>query len=381
MHEQYKYLYTKHGLSWEIWSTKTSPHRPPISIIVAVEQTEWEDFRTYVGVLLAGRRVARVIVDEAHLVQTHRSFRPVMETLVWLGKKNVQIVLQTTTWPPALEKALLDDFGIPVESCYIARCNSSRSNISFNVVRSETHDIDAAVKKQYLSAKDYSETNRVLIFCLTKREVQQTARDLNIPYCDASLTQGDMDSVLEKFRVGKVRQLCCSSILGVGLDVANITHVIHKGYPRDILSFVQETGRLGRDLGTRKAWSVVVLPPFSGNDVPPGRFGERLVRLALDSIEHCRRLVVQMFIDGEAHSCILMERETHLCDVCNKQSKSKPDREQSVVFPWALMRDGLGGKSPCGTWNCELTICSRGHKGDRIIPAIFTRFYPYQCTI
>lgn len=344
MHEQYKYLYTKHGISWEMWTSAASTHRPPISIIVAVEHTEWGAFRTYMDVLLAAGRIARVIVDEAHLIETHRCFRPVMDTLAWLGTKNVQIILETATWPPTLENDLLGHFGIPKESCYVVRCKTSRSNISFNVVRSDTHDLDAAVKKEYLGAKDYSESNRLLIFCLTKREVQRTARALDIPYCDGSLTQDDMDSVLCKFRVGEERRLCCSSILGVGLDVPSITHVIHRGYPRDVVSFVQETGRLGRDEGTLKAWSVVVLPPVGVMDVPVGRFGDRLMRLALDNMEYCRRLLVQMFIDGEADSCILMEKSTHLCDVCEEQSISRPERGEIVVFPWALMSIGLGGK-------------------------------------
>jgi superfamily II DNA/RNA helicase len=103
---------------------------------------------------------------------------------------------------------------------------------------------------------------------LTKHEVQWTARALDIPYCDGSLTQDDMDSVLHKFRVGEERRLCCSSILGIGLDVPSITHVIHHGYPRDVVSFMQDTRHLGHDEGTLKAWSVVVLPPISGMDVP-----------------------------------------------------------------------------------------------------------------
>jgi hypothetical protein len=51
-----------------------------------------------------------------------------------------------------------------------------------------------------------------------------------------------------------------------------------------------------------------------------------------------------MFIDGEADLCILMEKSTHLCDVCEEQSISRLERGEIVVFPWALMSIGLGGK-------------------------------------
>ncbi|KAF8221749.1 hypothetical protein L208DRAFT_1326257, partial [Tricholoma matsutake] len=153
--------------------------------------------------------------------------------------------------------------------------------------------------------------------------------------------------------------LCCSSILGVGLDVPNITHVIHQGYPRDVISFVQETGCAERDDVMQKVWSVVVLPPVSVMDLAPGRFGERLVQLALDSTEHCCQLLVQMFIDGEADPCVLMEKFTHLCDICEEQHILKLTKGQFMVFPWSLMHDGLGGKCYHGIQYCMLTTCCR----------------------
>jgi hypothetical protein len=158
------------------------------------------------------------------------------------------------------------------------------------------------------------------------------------------MTQDEIDGLLGKFRAGTVRAIACTSILGVGLDVQNITHVIHRGYPRDALSYIQEVGRLARDEATTMAWSTVVLPP-STPVVQLDRFGSRLIQLALDDTFHCRRLLIQMFVDGIAEPCTLMEGKVHLCDNCKALSQSKPESNTSLVFPSRLMEEGLGRTS------------------------------------
>ncbi|EKM74312.1 hypothetical protein AGABI1DRAFT_26805, partial [Agaricus bisporus var. burnettii JB137-S8] len=53
--------------------------------------------------------------------------------------------------------------------------------------------------------------------------------------------------VLRSFRdEPSVRALATTSILGVGLDIPSVTHTIHVGFPRDVISYIQEAGRAGR---------------------------------------------------------------------------------------------------------------------------------------
>lgn len=340
MHEQYRLRCQQYSLSCDVWTAQTSPHHPPSIVIAPVECTNWSAFRTYVEELISRRRIARVIMDEAHLGLTHDGFRPVMDTLKWVGGCGVQVVLESATVPLSLEDELLSAYGLT--ACYVSRSHSVRSNISYQVVRSSQSSLAAEVKRVYLGVKDHSHSNRVLIFCRSKPVAQSTSAELGIPYCDASLSQEDIDTVLVSFRRGTERRLCCTSLLGVGLDVPDITHVIHYGYPRDVISFVQEVGRLGRDDATSKAWSIVVLPPLTSNRVPVGRFGERLMKVALDCDDHCRRLLVQMYMDGQAEPCTLLGGHTHLCDICAKKMHMKPKTPIRPVFPYDLMNDGLG---------------------------------------
>lgn len=344
MHEQYHTRCQKHGMSSGTWSPQMTIAGVSLHVILSVESTEWKECRTFLNSLHAIGRLARIIIDEAHLALTHESFRPVMDTIQWLGGQGVQIVLQTATLPPSLEPRLIEKAGLT--GCFVTRSKTARANISYNVLRSSSPDtLLDHVEEEYMKARNYSTTNRILIFCLSKFQARQTAARLGIPHCDAEMTKEDIDKLLVSFRTGRVLGISCTSILGVALDVPGITHVIHQDYPRDSLSYTQEVGRLGRDANTEKAWSIVILPP-KHVDLPIPQsdpFGSYLLRRSLDSVEHCRRLLVQMFLDGAAEPCALMEGKVHLCDICAAQSHQQPSRSERHFFPAGVMQNCVAG--------------------------------------
>jgi superfamily II DNA helicase RecQ len=315
---------------------------PPQAIIVAIDSTSWEVFQDFMRKLQANNRLARIIVDEAHLALEHESFRPVMGLLKWIGGLGVQIVLQTATLPPTQEQALLNIFGITM--CHVSHTETPRPNISYNVVRAAGANLDTAVSEAYQKAIGYSETNRVLIFCRSKADARHTTQMLNIPHCDADMSQDEINALLGSFWNGSQRAISSTSILGVGLDIQHMTHVIHRDYPANVVSFVQEVGRLGHDEATEKAWSIVVLPALDTKSIQEDGFGALLIRISLNNSDHCHRLLIQMYLDGVAEPCTLMEGRVHMCDVCEAKSRTKPATFERLVFPSGLMEQGLGRK-------------------------------------
>ncbi|KAF5345094.1 hypothetical protein D9756_011153 [Leucocoprinus leucothites] len=301
---------------------------PPTNIPTTIDQATFDSFKSFTNNLMQKQLLARIIVDESHLVLTHASFRPVMQLLQWLGSYPIQIVLITATLPPSLEHPLLLSFGIT--SSITLRTTTARPNISFNIIRA-VGNLEDTVVHQFQKALGYSAANKVLLFCLTTREAESYAKRLSVDFCHSRIGANNIGDVLTRFR-GSARGLVATSILGVGLDVPNVTHVIHAKFPRDAVSFIQEAGRAGRS-GDSPAWSIVVLPAAAPLQMhpDPDHFGQRLITQALQDDAQCRRIAIQTFLDGSAANCAMLGETAHMCDVCFKMS-SKGIKAQSGKF-------------------------------------------------
>lgn len=325
MHEQYKTRCAEHGMTYEVWSSSTSSSTPPRNILVTIESTDSASFHEYLHILITSGRLARIIVDEAHLAMLHDSFRPIMLTLIWAGKQNVQVVLQSATCPPHLVPELFAKFGISQYT--ICRGKTCRPNVSYNVIRTKVSDMEDRLDRLHAYALSQSTTNQVLIFCRSKEIAEETAQRLNVPFCHANMSAEATEYLLGQFRRAEVRTIVATPILGVALDVPDVDWVIHFDYPYNMMGYIQEAGRAGRKNGSI-AFSFVIAPidGWLPKDPDPDRFGTRLIRDSLNNEALCRRWMMQMFNDGVGEPCSMMDGVSHFCDNCRRVSHALPER-------------------------------------------------------
>ncbi|MCL6524142.1 MAG: DEAD/DEAH box helicase [Thermoflavifilum sp.] len=90
-----------------------------------------------------------------------------------------------------------------------------------------------------------------IVFTRTKVEAQETAERLARLGYDADALHGDLsqtqrDKVMERFRSRNLRLLLATDVAARGIDVDNITHVVHYGLPDDLESYTHRSGRTGR---------------------------------------------------------------------------------------------------------------------------------------
>lgn len=66
---------------------------------------------------------------------------------------------------------------------------------------------------------------------------------------DMSLTEQEVkDTIVHYFSTESVLRVVVATIaFGMGIDCCNVRQVIHYGFPSDVESYVQETGRAGRN--------------------------------------------------------------------------------------------------------------------------------------
>ncbi len=98
---------------------------------------------------------------------------------------------------------------------------------------------------------DYKNPSKSIVFCRTKKDVDDIADFLSGAGFDAKGLHGDMDQrrreeVIRGFKNDKIEILVATDVAARGLDVNNVTHVFNYHLPLDPESYVHRIGRTGR---------------------------------------------------------------------------------------------------------------------------------------
>jgi ATP-dependent RNA helicase DeaD len=106
-----------------------------------------------------------------------------------------------------------------------------------------------------------------IVFCNTKRRVDEVTSSLQARGYSADALHGDMnqaqrDRVMAKFRSGSIEILTATDVAARGIDVDDIDMVFNFDVPKDDENYVHRIGRTGRAGRTGKAYSFV-----SGKDI------------------------------------------------------------------------------------------------------------------
>jgi len=98
---------------------------------------------------------------------------------------------------------------------------------------------------------DYKNPDKAIVFCRTKKDVDDVADYLSGAGFNAKGLHGDMDQrkreeVIRAFKNDKLEMLVATDVAARGLDVNNVTHVFNYHLPLDPESYVHRIGRTGR---------------------------------------------------------------------------------------------------------------------------------------
>ena len=189
--------------------------------------------------------VLSAVLDEADEM-LNMGFQEDIDAILDKLPEPVRIWLFSATMPRAVRSIAgkyLDD---PVEITIGTR-NDGAENIehSFCMVQ-ERHRYEAL--KRIL---DYTPEIFGLVFCRTRIDTQRVAESLLKDGYQAEALHGDLsqaqrDTVMRKFRNRSIRILVATDVAARGLDVDDITHIIHFMLPDDGLSYTHRSGRTAR---------------------------------------------------------------------------------------------------------------------------------------
>ena len=118
----------------------------------------------------------------------------------------------------------------------------------FTVDHEQKFDLLVALVKR-------DQPEQAIIFCRTKRGTEKIHRRLSKNFPGTDMMHGDMqqgarDRVMKAFRAGEVKILVATDVVGRGIDVSRISHIVNFDIPQssdDYVHRVGRTGRMGRD--------------------------------------------------------------------------------------------------------------------------------------
>lgn len=144
-------------------------------------------------------------------------------------------------------KKIVDTYMVQPEEVKINREHIVNTNIEHKVVQLKASDKIEALRR-YL---DYDEEMFGVVFCRTKRDTQKVADELNNNGYSTEALHGDMsqaqrDAAMKRFRDKNLKLLIATDVAARGIDVDDITHVIHFALPDDPEFYTHRSGRTAR---------------------------------------------------------------------------------------------------------------------------------------
>jgi ATP-dependent RNA helicase DeaD len=111
---------------------------------------------------------------------------------------------------------------------------------------------------------------QAIVFCRTKRGTEKVHRRLSEAMHGVDTIHGDLqqsvrDRVMRRFRDGKTKILVATDVVGRGIDVSSISHIINYDIPQFCDDYVHRVGRTGR-MG-REGMAFTFVTPEEGNEL------------------------------------------------------------------------------------------------------------------
>jgi len=202
--------------------------------------------------------VRYAILDEADEM-LNMGFKEDIDTILSFTQKDKNTWLFSATMPKEIRTIVKKYMSDPIEVS-VKSDEKVNTNIEHRYAIVNGRDKRAALARIIDAEGDMY----CLIFCRTKLSTQALAGDMAdrgypVEAIHGDLSQQQRNTVMRKFKAKSVKILAATDVAARGIDVDNLTHVIHYDLPDDLAYYTHRSGRTGR--AGNKGIAVALITP------------------------------------------------------------------------------------------------------------------------
>ena len=212
---------------------------------------------------LMRRRVLKInnidfmVLDEADEM-LNMGFVEDIETILEATPENKQTVLFSATMPATIKKIASNYMQDDYMHIQIKSKTKTASTVSqYYFETRPTNKFETLCR-----ILDSRQMENTIIFCKTKRSVDEVVASMQQKHYDVEAMHGDLSqnqrtNTLKRFKSGHIQYLVATDVAARGIDVDNISHVINYEMPQDEELYIHRIGRTGRANKKGEAYSLV----------------------------------------------------------------------------------------------------------------------------
>lgn len=191
------------------------------------------------------KEVKFFVIDEAD--EMVLSLKEGLDKIVDAMPKQKRTFLFSATLPGSVKQLVQNYLSKHVTQVGIEMANTAHKDVEHHYVVVEPIE-KLNVLLHFLASK---EGEQGIIFCKTKAAVNKLAKNLAINKISSgaihgSLTQGIRDRIMEQFREGYVNNLVATDVAARGIDIKNVSYVVHYHLPDAMETYIHRSGRTAR---------------------------------------------------------------------------------------------------------------------------------------